>query len=1330
MEMSLKSDTQKSAFTPYERQGSAGSNHLDPRASDNLDVASIKSGLSVNSWDIDTPTPVGTPKNGRSRAASVGGWMAEDESGAPSPAELEEGHGKKKKEKKKGSIKKKHTRNEVFEFTDSGGSSRVSASDRDSESGHSDRSRNEKRKKYKSIFQRALKKIISNKKHGNESDAGEADWKGTLPPRLGSVDLDVELSPPKVASYLKNETGEGMLMENRRTSNAFYKKWRSSSQSSFSLDLTPKGEEAAGQGEKMLAEAVLSARARGRRVSLGGWFDHTDSEDTAAVDPLSSSLDAGTWMADLQLAKNTQLLQEALNKEDIMKKKAKSSWKKALKKVKGNSRKRTKTWQGTEVETLDHISEASNSLASSMNNSMRFIEGFPSQSQEKSPARPKPLKASWNNLTEESENQPPKKDDLERNAVSDTESLPSLRMGWIETKDSPKSDLSNDDDDILEKNKSKKKTKKKMKKEKSKEKKSQKSPLHTTSSLDVLAGIDPNELRRESSGDLSKSMSSVEMKHKKRFGNVFRRAVSKITKMKKEGKSFDAEEWNVNEKETVETPASSHGFNNDNGFRSRRLSSLSRASSELLGTSDLEALSSNDEAFSGMFLASASNTPSPKKKKLTKQRPKVEQSTSGSPSSSRDQSPGPPGAGMDFQGLSKSHGGGTRIIQSTPLHKAEDASSIHSGVPTIEIHGEDNEDMEVGSDSVFSSRNSSFASENRTSTGGNDLGSSAGSSKESSMVALTLDDLTVDRPQVSSHSESAILAMGSVGLDLKPPNLDMKSSSDTEDHSPRNTTKNKKRRGSLFGRMFGSNSGKPDDSSRSTSPKQGFEESGESGLRSPEHSKPAGKLKPLKKKKKKRSKSTSSALDGGFEDNNDDLDDHVQDVFQKEKLQPIRDKRMRSKSGPGGLAQASGVQESGSLNFGLDADEERRMVGEEHADAPFPDGNQENSHETSGHPDLQRLSSNMSVNSSTAPSDNDSLNIESVPAKARKRRSSLGKALSSLWRKKPKHKKGDPHPDDPEMDTKSKTWTPMGPGRGHEDHDINLDDLDADLDLDVELENSQNEAMLRLTAGGDRLHVITPQSARLEGASPGMHSIMYGSEESDSAEEFKELKVKAETHENLSREEKDGDENGDEDSNKSVGELKKGLEAKEPAANDCDKTMGDMKACGDAKQSDTNGAYNDVIETDDSDSSGEEMKGVENETVMNNGKGQIVDKHVVHSKSVIETDTDSSEDEEDDVKKENIKIVGNKMRIISDENRNVMESDDDESISEDIEEERINDRKDVINDETDRATIAHFTEHGINDEVEDDFDGHMIMSSALHNLKAVKQAINCLVCQR
>ena len=318
---------------------------------------------------------------------------------------------KEKSRKKKKSKSTKHDRNEVFQFSaqqsiDGDPQKQGSDKDRVSTNG-SIGSTSDKKKKYKSVFRRAFQKIKANKQHGatvdgieqKEDEAQQLAKLGSLPPGIPKLDHGMELSPPKVATYLLEETGDDLLMQNRRTSNEFYKVRKASLASSMGSELSPRSNNETlddGEGDEVVAEAILSARARGRRVSLGGWLDETPV--TTPDSSRRTSLAAGTWMADLQLAKNQHLMQEALDKEvekNRKSRKAQSGWKKAINKVKGN-RKRSKTCEDTRVERLvDRISEEG-SLHSSFNNSTRFSfrSGNVDESQDS-------VLTAWNNLTSE-----------------------------------------------------------------------------------------------------------------------------------------------------------------------------------------------------------------------------------------------------------------------------------------------------------------------------------------------------------------------------------------------------------------------------------------------------------------------------------------------------------------------------------------------------------------------------------------------------------------------------------------------------------------------------------------------------------------------------------------------------------------------------------------------------------------------------------------------------------------------------------------------------------------------------------------------------------------
>ena len=469
------------------------------------------------------------------------------------------------------------------------------------------------KKKYKSVFRRALQKIKANKQQGKSLEMAGQDnddikprTVGGLQPAIPKLDLDVELSPPKVATYLLEETGDDLLMQNRRTSNEFYKV-RKASMASMGSELSPRSNsDVLDQEDEMVAEALLSARARGRRVSLGGCLDETPV--TSPDSSRRASLAAGTWMADMQLAKNHHLMQEALEKEvekNKKSKKVKSGWKKAVSKVQKSKKKKSKTWQDTHVEKLvDRISE-DGSLQNSFNNSGKY--------RTKSDDGQNPVLTTWNNLTSEpveSGLAPCEKDmyDVEKPINSDNESLPSLRMGWIETKDSPTSDENTKPQDSATTPKTKKK-KKKSKKEKVKKT----NALHRTVSTDGL-DVDPNTLRKESSESelwLSKSMSAAELKpSKRRFSQVFKRAVSKISKMKKEGKNFSDDNASF---ESRSRQGSTRSLQSDieqdigqispvQGQKLRHHFTVSVGSSDLLGTSDLDALPSDDEGLYGLSL--------------------------------------------------------------------------------------------------------------------------------------------------------------------------------------------------------------------------------------------------------------------------------------------------------------------------------------------------------------------------------------------------------------------------------------------------------------------------------------------------------------------------------------------------------------------------------------------------------------------------------------------------------------------------------------------------------------------------------------------------------
>ena len=581
----------------------------------------------------------------RNRRTSIGGWLGDTEHESAHPMTQQFQKTKEKSKKKKKSKSTKHGRNEVFQFSaqqriDGDPQGQASDKDRISTDG-SIGSSSDKKKKYKSVFRRVFQKIKANKQHEATVDGIEQEEDGTqqssklgsLPPGIRKLDQNLELSPPKVATYLLEETGDDLLMQNRRTSNEFYKVRKASLASSLGSELSPRSnnETLDDEEDEVVAEAILSARARGRRVSLGGWLDETPV--TTPDSSRRTSLAAGTWMADLQLAKNQHLMQEALDKEvekNRKSRKAKSGWKKAINKVKGN-KKRSKTCEDTRVEKLvDRISEEG-SLHSSLNSSARFSfrSGNVDESQDS-------VLTAWNNLTSEPVESGLAADEAAMYGAKkprelDNESLPSLRMGWIETKDSATSDQNTKDEGAANTAKAKKK-KKKAKKDKNQSKKT--NSLHRTVSSDVLHVVDSKTLSGESSeseSGLSKSMSAAEEKPKRKFSHVFKRAVLKISKMKKDGKTPD------NETTSMETPSrqeSIHSLRSDleenwgqrlpgQGQRSKLASA---GSSDLLGTSDLDALPSGDESLYGLRL-----TPVPQKN-IHNRTPSPQPSWSGSTS--------------------------------------------------------------------------------------------------------------------------------------------------------------------------------------------------------------------------------------------------------------------------------------------------------------------------------------------------------------------------------------------------------------------------------------------------------------------------------------------------------------------------------------------------------------------------------------------------------------------------------------------------------------------------------------------------------------------------
>ena len=611
---------------------------------------------------------------------------------------------KEKSKKKKKSESTKHGRNEVFQFSAQqsiDGDPQEQGSDKDRVSiDGSIGSTGGKEKKYKSVFRRAFQKIKANKQHGatvdgieqKEDEAQQPAKFVSLPPGIPKLDHGMELSPPKVATYLLEETGDDLLMQNRRTSNEFYKVRKASLASSMGSELSPRPNNETLDDEEqdeVVAEAILSARARGRRVSLGGWLDETPV--TTPDSSRRTSLAAGTWMADLQLAKNQHLMQEALDKEvekNRKSRKAKSGWKKAINKVKGN-RKRSKTCEDTRVERLvDRISEEG-SLHSSFNNSTRL--SFTSANVDESVDS---VLTAWNNLTSEPVESGLNLDEAAMYGVKkptelDNESLPSLRMGWIETKDSATSDQNAKDEGAAKTPKAKKK-KKKAKKDKDQNKKT--NSLHRTVSSDVLDVFGGES--SESESGLSKSMSAAEEKPKRRFSQVFKRAVSKISKMKKDGKTPDGDTT------SLETPSrqgsirsSRSDFEQDwgqrlpgQGQRSRLTSTA--GSSDLLGTSDLDALPSDDESLYGLRL-----TPVPQKNRHSRT-PSPQPSWSGSTnlrggtglSIGGTYSPRPSSMyGDDEEDDNDINNDNEKNSSQRESVYAHDRESIHSEIPVIQV---------------------------------------------------------------------------------------------------------------------------------------------------------------------------------------------------------------------------------------------------------------------------------------------------------------------------------------------------------------------------------------------------------------------------------------------------------------------------------------------------------------------------------------------------------------------------------------------------------------------------------------------------------------------
>ncbi len=260
---------------------------------------------------------------------------------------------------------------------------------------------------------------------------------------------------------------------------------------------------------------------------------------------LQGSLVAGTWMADLQLAKSQHLMQDALEKEvrkGHRENKVKSTWKKAIKKVQKSSRKKD-FWEDTNVEQLvDKISEEG-SLQNSFNSGSR-----PSQ----------PLSATWSSFNfsreagVESGLSAEELKDRATHAHSDNESLSSLRMGWIDTNDTPPSDSNSD----TEKSRTKHKKKKRIK-EKNKVKKI--NLLHRTTSTGVIDDVDSNTSRRRGS-ETESATYKHESHSKRRLSGFFKRRSSKSSKRKK---GVDVDEDNVSESTTRSVQGSVRSLQSD-----------------------------------------------------------------------------------------------------------------------------------------------------------------------------------------------------------------------------------------------------------------------------------------------------------------------------------------------------------------------------------------------------------------------------------------------------------------------------------------------------------------------------------------------------------------------------------------------------------------------------------------------------------------------------------------------------------------------------------------------------------------------------------------------
>ena len=275
-------------------------------------------------------------------------------------------------------------------------------------------------------------------------------------------------------------------------------------------------------GDTVVAEAVLSARARGRRVSLGGgWMD--DSPTTTPSSSRRASLTGpGTWISDLQLARSHHLLQEAL-KQEVQKagqeKKARSAWRKAVRKVQKTKKKRSGNWEDSDIEQLGgDISEegsAHNCLPISSGGD-NTVQGVAQNTLINEPVQ--------SGLTpEESKQYHPETAHQFHDA-----SLSPRKMGWTDDKDSSRSD----------ENPKKKKPGSPKKKKKKKRGDKENSKNSRAISIDAIDNTDASVLRRSSSEvDMGSSRSSENSSkgktQKRRLSGLFKKRLSKISLGKK-----------------------------------------------------------------------------------------------------------------------------------------------------------------------------------------------------------------------------------------------------------------------------------------------------------------------------------------------------------------------------------------------------------------------------------------------------------------------------------------------------------------------------------------------------------------------------------------------------------------------------------------------------------------------------------------------------------------------------------------------------------------------------------------------------------------------------